>query len=176
MRLRLTRKLMTVVLLGGCLAATAGWAAEPSAGLSSSEQARYLTELKRLYLTENDRQALLAHSNDLLKTYALRAAYQVGQAERKDLIYQLALGAPGELVLREETRDPQSGNVAVHNQRISLYGVDPFIEYDCPLSGISCVLNNPADGRPLLTIVRDHQGAAELAKALSFLIRNLQKG
>jgi hypothetical protein len=38
------------------------------------------------------------------------------------------------------------------------------------------VLQNPADGSPLLTIVRDHKGAAELAKALSFLIRNLQKG
>lgn len=175
MRLRLTRKLMTAALLGGCLVAASAWAAEPEAGLSSPEQARYLTELKRLYLTQDERQALLAHSNDLLKSYALRAAYQVGQAQRKDLVYQLRLGAPGELVLREETRDPQSGDVAVHNQRISLYGVDPFIRYDCPQSGISCVLHNPADGGVLLTIVRDHQGAAELAKALSFLIRNLQK-
>jgi hypothetical protein len=38
------------------------------------------------------------------------------------------------------------------------------------------VLYNPVDGKPLLTIVRDHQGAAELAKALSFLIRKVQKG
>lgn len=175
MRLRLTRKLTTAALLGGCLVAASAWAAEPAAGLSSPEQARYLTELKRLYLTQDERQALLAHSNDLLKTYALRAAYQVGQAQRQDLVYQLRLGAPGELVLREETRDPKSGDVAVHNRRISLYGVDPFIRYDCPQSGISCVLHNPADGSPLVTIVRDHKGAAELAKALSFLIRNLQK-
>ena len=175
MRLRLTRKLMTAALLGGCLVTASASAAEPAAGLSSPEQARYLTELKRLYLTQDERQALLAHSNDLLKTYALRAAYQVGQAQRQDLVYQLRLGAPGELVLREETRDAQSGDVAVHNRRISLYGVDPFIKYDCPQSGISCVLHNPADGGVLLTIVRDHQGAAELAKALSFLIRNLQK-
>jgi hypothetical protein len=38
------------------------------------------------------------------------------------------------------------------------------------------VLQNPADGSPLLSIVRDQDGAAELAKALSFLIRNMQKG
>ena len=70
MRLRLTRKLTTAALLGGCLVAASAWAAEPAAGLSSPEQARYLTELKRLYLTQDERQALLAHSNDLLKTYA----------------------------------------------------------------------------------------------------------
>lgn len=175
MQLRLTRKLITAVLLGGCLLSAPGWAAEPAAGLSSSEQARYLADLKRLYLTQDDRQALLAHSNDLLKTYALRAAYQVGQSQRQDLLYQLSAGAPGELVLREETRDPQSSNVSVRNQRFTLYGLDPYISYDCPQSGISCVLHNPADGSPLLTIVRDHKGAAELAKALSFLVRNLQK-
>jgi hypothetical protein len=50
------------------------------------------------------------------------------------------------------------------------------VRYECPSTGISCVLLNPADGKPMLTIVRDHKGAAELAKALSFLIRNLQKG
>lgn len=176
MQLRLTRKLMAAVLLGGCLALSPAFAGEPAAGLSSAEQARYLSELKRLYLTEDERQALLAHSNELLQAYALRAAYQVGQAQRQDLLYQLRLGAPGELLLREETRGAQGTDVAVRNQRIVLFGVDPFIRYDCPQSGISCVLFNPADGSPLLSIVRDHQGAADLAKALSFLIRNLQKG
>jgi hypothetical protein len=176
MQLRLTRKLMNAVLLASSVAMTPGFASEPAAGVSSAEQGRYLTELKRLYLTEDERQALLAHSNALLKTYALRAAYQVGQAQRQDLLYQLRLGAPGELLLREETRGQQEAQVAVRNRRIALFGVDPFIRYDCPHGGISCVLPNPVDGSPLLSIVRDHRGAAELAKALSFLIRNLQKG
>ncbi|NQD92460.1 hypothetical protein HP532_07325 [Pseudomonas sp. CrR25] len=176
MQLRLTRKLISAVLLGGCLAVSSVFASEPAAGLSSAEQARYLAELKRLYLTQDERQALLAHSNELLQTYALRAAYQVGQAQRQDLFYQLRLGASGELVLREETRGQQGTDIAVRNQRIVLFGVDPFIRYDCPQTGITCVLFSPVDGSPLLTIVRDHQGAAELAKALSFLIRNVQKG
>jgi hypothetical protein len=167
---------MASVLLGGCLVASPLFADEPTAGLSGGEQASYLAELKRLYLTQDERQALLAHSNDLLNTYALRAAYQVGQAQRQDQLYQLRLGAPGELLLREETRSAQGNDIAVRNQRIALFGVDPFIRYDCPSNGISCVLYNPVDGSPLLSIVRDHKGAAELAKALSFLIRNLQKG
>ncbi|MHA6492281.1 hypothetical protein ACX0MV_03395 [Pseudomonas borbori] len=176
MQLRLTRKLINTALLAVCLGANPLLAAEPAAGLSSSEQARYLSELKRLYLTQDERQALLAHSNDLLKTYALRAAYQVGQTERNDLLYQLRLGASGELILREERRDPDSAGVSVRNRRIMLFGADPYIKYDCPAQGISCEFANPADGGSLLTIVRDHDGAAELAKALSFLIRNVQKG
>ena len=177
MQLRLTRKLMAAaLLLGGCLLGNPAFAGEPAAGLSGAEQTRYLAELKRRYQTEDERKALLAHSNELLQAHALRAAYQVGQAQRQDLFYQLRLGAPGELLLCEETRSAQGTDIAVRNQRLVLFGVDPFIRYDCPQNGISCVLFNPADGSPLLSIVRDHQGAAELAKALSFLIRNLQKG
>ncbi len=176
MAIRLTSKLIATLLLGAGLVAGPVFAAEPAAGLSGGEQASYLSELKRLYLTQDERQALLAHSNALLQTYALRAGYQVGQAQPQDRLYQLRLGGPGELLLREETRDPQSGDIAVRNQRIALFGVDPFIRYECPPNGISCVFYSPTDGSPLLRIVRDHQGAGELAKALSFLIRNLQKG
>jgi hypothetical protein len=176
MQLRLTRKLISAVLLGSCMAVSPAFAAEPDGGLSSAEQRDYLLELKRLYLTQSERQALFAHCNDLLKTYALRAGYQVGQTQREDLLYQLRQGEPGELLLREEVRAQPGPGIAVHNQRVPLFGVDPFVRYECPASGISCVLHNPNDGSPLLTIVRDHKGAAELAKALSFLIRNLQKG
>ncbi|MCU1718353.1 hypothetical protein [Pseudomonas sp. 5P_3.1_Bac2] len=175
MQLRLT-KLVTAVLLSSCLASNLCLASESGVSLSSSEQSQYLLKIKRLYLTDNDRQALLAHCNDLLKTYALRAGYQVTQSNRQDLLYQLSLGTSGELLLREESRAQQGGALAVRNRPLNLYGVDPFVRYECPSNGISCVLHNPADGSPLLTIVRDHQGAAELAKALSFLIRNVQKG
>ena len=176
MQLRLTRKLISAALLASAIGASPVFAAESGAGLSSAEQGNYLLELKRLYLTENERQALLAHCNDLLKTYALRAAYQVGQAQRQDRLYQVREGESGELLLREEVRGQQGTDLAVRNQRVALFGVDPFVRYECPSSGVSCVLHNPNDGSPLLSIVRDHQGAAELAKALSFLIRNLQKG
>lgn len=144
--------------------------------LQGSEQRTYLDDLKRLYLAHDERQALLAHSNALLDTYALRAGYQVGQRERQDLLYHVSIGAPGELILREQSNAPPGTDIAVRNQRISLFGVDPFIRYECPASGIRCVLLSPVDGSPLLSIQRDHKGAAELAKAFSFLVRNLQKG
>ena len=175
MQLGLTRRLSGLLLLlalGG-VAPAVSVAAE--AQLSGEEQARYLAELKRLYLTKNERTALLAHSNALLDSYALRAAYQVGKPQRSDLRYQLSITAPGELVVREEARAEQGTSLAVSNQRLSVFGLDPYIHYDCPASGIICELKNPADGSPWIKILRDHQGAAELAKAITFLIRNLQK-
>lgn len=177
MQARLTRKLMAMVL-GGALFTTipAVAGADDAAALQGAEQAAYLAELKRLYLTDNERNALLAHSNALLETYALRAGYQVGQAQRQDLFYRFAVGNTGELILREERRDVQGTAIAVRNQRVSVFGIDPFIRYECPTGGIRCVLLNPVDGSELLSIVRDHQGAGELAKAMSFLIRNVQKG
>nr|MBF0682598.1 hypothetical protein [Pseudomonas sp.] len=55
-------------------------AARDTNSLTSDESANYLAGLKSLYLTESEREALLAHSNALLGTYALRAGYQVGRA------------------------------------------------------------------------------------------------
>ena len=158
------------------LAASSAQAAEPEAELSGAEQARYLNELKKLYLTSDERQALLAQSNELLDTYAVRAAFQVGQAERRDQVYQLSVGAPGELLIQQKTREAEGVNVAVRNQRLEVFGVDPYIKYECLPSEQVCTLKNPQDGSPWLTIRRDHQGAAQLAKALSFLLRNMQKG
>lgn len=149
-------------------------AAEPLQ-LSSEESARYLAELRRLYLTNSDRQALLAHGNGLLETYALRAGYQVGQADAQDVLYRLDLGSPGQLRVREERRGPGS-EVAVRNRSLSVFGLDPYLEYRCLEQEPSCTVSSPADGEPLVRIMRDQQGAAALAKALSFLIRNLQKG
>ncbi|WP_263143804.1 hypothetical protein [Pseudomonas sp. RIT-PI-AD] len=176
MRKGLTRQLAAALALAVTLGAGAAPAEQGDKGLSGAEQQRYIAELKRLYLTDNERKALLAHCNDLLKTYALRAGYQVGQGERDDLFYQLSVGAQGELLAREERRAEHGNDVAVHNARLSVFGVDPFIRYECPQSGISCVFYNPADGSPWLRTVRDFKGAGELAKALSFLVRNVQKG
>jgi hypothetical protein len=176
MRTLLTRLLrpLSLIFLTGLLGSVC--AAEIDSGLSRPEQVSYLAAIKRAHPSVTERQALLAQCNQLLQTYALRAGYQLGQADPRDLLYQLSIGAPGELLLREESRAQQGPGVAVRNQRLSVFGVDPFIRYDCPLQGIRCVLQNPADGSPLLSVLRDQDGAAELAKALSFLIRNMQKG
>ena len=175
MRQGLTSLLSKLLLISFFLGASVPLQAAETGTLGSEESTKYLAELKALYLTSDERKALLAHSNALLETHALKAAYQVGQANPQDLNYRLSLGAPGELRIREERRDA-SGNIAVRNRSLSVFGMDPYLQYQCPPQGIVCSFTSPNDGEPWLTILRDTQGAEELAKALSFLFRNLQKG
>lgn len=174
MQLRLTRNLAKIALLFSLSSGLAVQAAEQVASLAGEESARYLQQLRSLYMTSDDRKALLEHSNALLQAYALRAGYQIGAQQPKDVLYRLSVAAPGELMVREEIRS--DGRLEVRNRPVAIYGVDPFIRYECPQVGITCDIKHPADGSPWLLMVRDHQGAADLAKALSFLIRNLQKG
>jgi hypothetical protein len=162
------RSLILAALVGSGAAVAAG------DGLQSSEQNNYLAHVRQQHPAANDRQALLAHCNQLLKTHALRSGYQVGQPQPRDQLFQLSLDQAGELVVRNEVR--AEGQLEVRHQRLSVFGLDPFIRYECPVGGISCEIKNPADGSPWLTLVRNHEGAAELAKAVSFLMRNLQKG
>jgi len=147
-----------------------------SAQIEAPERDGYLNELKLRHRTQDERTALLAESNQLLADYAITSAYQVGQ-KRDDLNYQLSLGDSGELVVREERRSYTNGTFAVRNQTLELFGIEPFVRYDC-VTGQSqgCVLFNPKDGNPWLTIVRNQQGAQQLTRVLGFLIRNLQKG
>ncbi|MBV2133567.1 hypothetical protein KRX52_12270 [Pseudomonas sp. MAP12] len=144
--------------------------------MGSAEQERYLAELQRLYPRQSSRKALLEHCNRLLESYALRAGYRVGEQRPDDLFYQLSVARSGVLNVREETRSADGSRVAVRNQLVELFGVDPFVRYECPNRGPACLVLNPQDGTPLLTLVRDHTGVAELAKAMTFLIRDLQKG
>lgn len=175
MQRALTSRLSALLLISAlCLASTQIAASEPNS-LGSEESEKYLTDLKALYLTSSEREALMAHSNALLESYALRAGYQVGQADPQDIRYRLSLGAPGELRIREERRGSRE-EVAVSNRSLSVFGVDPYLQYECPPQGVECIVKSPADGGTWLTIVRDPKGAQELAKALSFLLRNLQKG
>ena len=171
----LTSRLSKLLLISVLLIAGGQLNAAESDILSADESASYLAELKALYLTSDERKALLAHSNALLKTYELRAEYQVGQPNPTNLHYQLSVGVPGELRIREERRDA-SGNIAVRNRGFSVFGMDPFIQYQCPPRGMVCAFGSTNGNEPWVSILRDSKGAEELAKALSFLFRSLQKG
>ncbi|MHB0818795.1 hypothetical protein ACYCFK_10985 [Stutzerimonas stutzeri] len=174
MRQGLTSRLSKLLVLSVFLVVGIPVQAAETNTLGSDEPGKYLAELKALYLTADERMALLAHGNALLETYGLRAAYQVGQANPQDLRYRLDTDAPGELRIREERRDA-TGGLAVRTRSFSVYGMDPYVQYQCPPQGVVCTFASPG-GEPWLTILRDPKGAEALAKALSFLFRNLQKG
>lgn len=144
--------------------------------LESSEKTNYLKQLQQQHATNNERTALLAEVNALLSQYALRAGYQVGQSNPQDFLYSVSLQKSGELLIREEIRSNQNNVLEVRSNRINVFGIDPFLSYACPAQGIRCVIFGDDKKTAILTIVRDPEAAKQLAKALSYLIRNLQRG
>ncbi len=158
------------------LAVSAFSFAEPAA-LASSEQVDYLKQLKQQHATTSERTALLAEINRLLTQHALRAGYQIGYSNPQDFLYRVSVAEQGELMVREEIRSSQNNTIEVRNNRINVYGVDPpFVSYACPAQGVRCVIFAEDKKTTLLTIVRNQPAAEELARALSYLIRNIQRG
>ncbi|HHX34642.1 MAG TPA: hypothetical protein GX719_05150 [Gammaproteobacteria bacterium] len=149
--------------------------AQPAA-LDSSEQANYLNQLKQQHATSNERTALLAELNSLLTQHALRAGYQVGHSNPQDFLYSVSVAKQGELVIREEIRSSQNNTIEVRSQRINVFGIDPFVSYACPAQGVRCVIFGEDKKTAVLTIIRNQQAAKDLARALSYLIRNMQRG
>lgn len=159
----------------GLIAATSFSFAEPAL-LESNEQVNYLSQLKRQHATTSDRTALLAEVNHLLSQHALRAGYQVGYSNPQDFLFSVSLGQPGELLIREEIRNTQNTSIEVRSKRVNVFGIDPFVNYACPPQGIRCVIFGEDKKTAILTIIRDPQAAKDLARAISYLIRNLQRG
>lgn len=149
--------------------------AEPAA-LTSDEQLNYLRQLKQQHATADNRTALLAEVNSLLAQHALRAGYQVGYSNPQDFLYSVNVAKQGELLIREEIRSSQNSSLEVRSHRINVFGIDPFVNYDCPPQGVRCMIFAEDKNTAILTIVRNQQAAKDLARALSYLIRNMQRG
>lgn len=157
------------------VAATTFSVAEPLS-LDSSEQVNYLNQLKQQHATASERTALQAEVNSLLTEHALRAGYQVGYSNPQDFLYSVSVAQQGDLIIREEIRSSQNNAMEVRSNRINVFGIDPFISYACPAQGIRCVIFGEDKKTVILTIVRDPDAAKKLARAFSYLIRNIQRG
>ena len=142
---------------------------------ASEPHAEYLNKLKRLYLTQDERQALQRHLNDLLAAQALRAEYQLNQKNRYSLTYSVSYTDSALLNIRREKRYIATGAIQVSTEKIAVFGIDPAVTYRCAATAPNCDFLLAHSNTPLLSTLRDPASAQEISKALSALIRSLQK-
>lgn len=142
--------------------------------LENPEKEQYLNRLKKQHATSDTRAALQAQINSLLSEHALLKGYQVGQPRPADITYSLQIPHPGTLQIRQKQQDAQ-GRISVSHQTLSLYGMDPFFAHRCERSSADCVILHDSLREPLLRIIRQPDAASELARALSYLVRELQR-
>ncbi len=168
--------ILTARWLALSLVAVATFSVAEPITLDSREKVNYLSQLKQQHATSNERTALLAEINSLLTKHALRAGYQLGQSNPQDFLYSVSVAQQGDLLIREEIRSSQNNAMEVRSNRINVFGADPFVSYACPAQGIRCVIFGEDKKTSILTIVRNQPAAEDLARALSYLIRNIQRG
>lgn len=128
---------------------------------SGNDQANsdYVDQIRYLYQSKTDIQALLQHINNMLQTYRL--------SDEQKSRYSLGSNRPGKLITK------QQGTNSSANQ-ITVYGVNPYVQYNCSSSNYGCQLFHPVSNQPWLRIKNDEQAAKELSKAIAELIKLLQ--
>lgn len=142
--------------------------------LENTERDSYLNQLKQQHVTTSERTALLAQANSLLSQHALLRGYQLDQPQPQDFLFSLQLPEPGVLRIREE-RTGSDGALHIKNRSLTVYGLNPFFDYQCKKRQPDCSILHESQQTPLLRIVRRPEAAAELAKVLSYLMRDIQR-
>ena len=144
------------------------WAQEPG------DNEDYVSHIQFLYQNSSATNALLTHINNLLSFYgygdtSITAASQINATNR------FKLSVTGQSTLVTHRRDIKLKGEVVSNTRLSVYGINPYVLFSCRGRDQSCIIKSPATGDLWLQIVNNDEAAGEISKALTELIKLLQK-
>lgn len=134
----------------------------------------YLDHLQYLYQTKDTKLALVNHINTILMSYSISDGRRDGNTTQSGMRYSVATGNQGKLVTT--TRDTEQQAERITNDQLSVYGVNPYVEYSCQTAANICVIYNPVNQQPWLQIVKNESAVKELSKAISELIKLMQTG
>lgn len=152
-------------------------ASSTAIALPEKQGVKYDQRVAELYLDPSLTQSLVTHVNSLFKSYRYVAG-KIKNPERNDYVdFKLSLNKNRELVLtRRDVNQEGGGPVSeLSVSRLSAFGIDPNIEYRCSKETDSCTIKHPLDQREWIKISRDEHGAEEISKALTRLLKALQR-
>lgn len=132
-----------------------------------------MASLRKLYLVNSDREALALHLNSLLEVAGWRADQTIVQLdEPADVQYRIR--AESSAINLQEIRRDAEGRMVRTTQNLSVYGVNPQVEWGCEAASTTCWVYDPRDGSRLLQLSLDRNQTQEIARTFGKLIRNLQ--
>lgn len=135
----------------------------------------YLIGLKKLYLTDDDQEALVLQINSILSSNPYTGARIKQKGSRKGIRYEIKIIGK-ELQVQEKHYDKTGAPTLVVN-RMDVFGVDPFIRYDCDYDRYVCWLYHPVNQYDRWILLdRNDAAAKELSGAMGRLIRFVQGG
>jgi len=132
-----------------------------------------VASLRKLYLADSDREALLLHLNSLLDVAGWRADQAVVRLDKPaDVSYQVS--ATESVLSFQEIRREADNRLVRKTQTMEVYGVNPMIEWGCEAAVASCWIYDPRDGSRLMQLGYNRERAGEIAQTLGQLVRLLQ--
>ncbi|MFP3979115.1 hypothetical protein [Marinobacter sp. KMM 10035] len=132
-----------------------------------------LESLRKLYLADTDREALVLHLNSLLGVAGWRQDQAIVRLDRPaDIEYRVSIS--GDAVAYQEIKRNSSGGATRVAGQIPVYGVNPQVEWRCDTALATCWVYDPRDGSRLFQLSPNRSQAEEVAQTLGRLIRNLQ--
>lgn len=140
----------------------------------------YIVQLKELYLTDKADNALLKHINSLLSSYTMKRPATLITARQRPLSrYRLSHDQHGNLIASSQFVNQFSkkeNRSYIDTTKVNIFGIDPFISYHCTPTSSSCWLRSPNNGSKWIEFAGNEEVARELARAVTELIKVLQKG
>ncbi len=139
---------------------------------------QYTQRLLKLYKTQQDITALSRHINSLLKFYALPNS--ANSTIEPSGYYQLNVRGSriATVLLQDPDANTEQRAAKITGYQFSVYGINPYMKATCGKSlevGQACWFNKPESSEPWLVLQANLVGATELEKALSVLIKTIQR-
>lgn len=132
-----------------------------------------IKSLRKLYLADSDREALVLHINSLLELAGWRRDQAVVRLDRPaDVEYRL--GIQGDEIQIQEIRRSENGRILRSAEPMPVFGINPQVEWRCEAAVSTCWVYDPRDGSRLLQLAENREQAQEVAETLGQLIRTLQ--
>lgn len=132
-----------------------------------------IASLRKLYLVDNDRDALLMHLNSLLDVAGWRADQAIVRLDKPaDVAYEVS--ATDSVISFQEIRREAGSRLVRKTQTMEVYGVNPMIEWGCEAAVASCWIYDPRDGSRLMQLGYNRERAGGIAQTLGQLVRHLQ--
>ena len=129
--------------------------------------------LRKLYLAESDSEALTLHLNSLLELAGWRRDQALVRLDRPaDVEYRI--GTQGDEVQVQEIRRAEDGRILRSTEPMSVFGINPQVEWRCEVTVSTCWVYDPRDGSRLLQLAENRERVEEIAETLGQLIRSLQ--
>ncbi|MDY6798240.1 MAG: hypothetical protein SVX28_05770 [Pseudomonadota bacterium] len=130
-----------------------------------------LDSLRKLYLADTDREALVMHLNSLLQLAGWRQNQTVAMLDAPpDIAYRVSV--TGGTIQIQEARREQGDRINHDTETLDVFGVNPQVRWDCQ-SG-TCWIYDPRNGDRLMQLSGNAERASEIARNLGRLIRTLQ--